>query len=202
MKRGMTRWYWAEAASPRWSSMRKSCLNHTIATSSSFLRSTIAASWGVVAVFRCSSPKNAFEEDDDDADEESKEEEEEEEKAPFPHSRCTHRGAFMFVPVVVVFIISCCHGLDVPLELPCINSHANAVPSPDLAKVPLTPTKLFSKKEEMDLFRIDKLTLGGTESSGEKQEACTGGGLHGEHMRSEVILDTCKTKKVPTTQYI
>jgi hypothetical protein len=144
-------------------------------------------------VFRCSSPKNAFEEDDDDADEEeSKEEVEEEEKAPFPHSRCTHRGAFIFVPVVV-FIISCCHGLDVPLELPCINSHANAVPSPDLAKVPLPPTKILSKKEEEeeDLFGIDKLTLGGTESSGEEQEACNGGGLHGEHMRREVILDTC-----------
>jgi hypothetical protein len=157
-------------------------------------------------VFRCSSPKNAFEEDDDAADEE---ESKEEEKAPFPHSRCTQGGAFIFVPVVVFIISSCCHGLDVPLELPCINSHANAVPSPDLAKVPLTPTRLLSKKEEEeeeeDFFGIDKLTLGGTESSGEEQEACNGGGLHGEHMRSEVILDTCETnnklQKLLTTQY-
>lgn len=116
-----------------------------------------------------------------------------------------HRGAFIFVPVVAVCIISCCHGFEAPPELPCINSHANAVPSPDLAKVPLTPTKLFSRKGEEDLFRIDKLTLGGMESSGEKQEACNGGGLHGEHIRSEVILDTCETnnklKKLLTTQY-
>lgn len=187
MKRGMTRWYWAEAASPRWSSMRKSCLNHTIATSLSC--SNIAAAWAVAGSC-CSSPKNAFEGDGNDDDESQEVEEEGEgegEMAPFPHSRCMRHGAFILVPVAVEFIVSCCcHGFDGPPELACINSHATAVPSPDFAKMPLTPTKLS-----------DKLTLGGLESSGGNQEACNGRGLH---TRSEAIpWDSCK--KFLTNQY-